>query len=102
MRLSCCHTAERTSPEATNQVVFCRIIVHVLHQLIGSAVRIVQCDTTTNLMHAFGGKHLPCIVVASFLVRVGPGRPLLPRAHPIEEASISELFTYSRRLEEVQ
>jgi hypothetical protein len=52
----CCHTAESTFPGA-NRVVFCGIIVHVLHQLKGSAVMIVQCGTTTNLMHVFGGKY---------------------------------------------
>ena len=87
--------------------MFCRIIVHVLHRLTGSAVMIVQCGTTTNLMHAFGGKYSPCIVVASFLLRVlwedkWPRAASAPTCSPIEEASKAELFTYSRRLQEVQ
>jgi hypothetical protein len=51
-----CHTAEVLY--LSHQVVSCRIIVHVLHRLAGSAVMIVQCGTTTNAMHAFGGKAL--------------------------------------------
>ena len=94
MRLSCCHTAEGTSPEATNQVVFCRIIVHVLHQ----TCRLCCHDCPMWHNHKFNArvwwKVFPVYRSRKFLAEgpvggiSGPGRPLLPRAHPIEETSM--------------
>jgi hypothetical protein len=69
---------------------------------------IVQCGTTTTLMHRLMGKYSPGIVVASFFVEglvggiSGPRAASVPTCSPIEEANKAELFTHSRRLQEVQ
>jgi hypothetical protein len=84
----CCHTAEVLY--LSHQVVSCRIIVHVLHRLAGSAVMIVQCGTTKCNARVWW-KSTPRIVVARFLPRVLWGK----KKRPVWRGK-AELFIRSR------